>query len=61
MLEQHLQKQILDYLRWKGIVCWKNNTASSYVKSRNIYIKSYAVGVSTFLEFRLAVVSWQWK
>lgn len=27
MLEQYIQKQILDYLRWKGIPCYKHQNA----------------------------------
>ena len=49
MLEQHIQKQILEMLRWKGVFCWKNNTAGIYVKARNTYIPSHAPGVSDIL------------
>jgi hypothetical protein len=28
MLEKYLQKQILDYLRLRGVVCWKNANGS---------------------------------
>ena len=49
LLEQHIQKQILDYLRFRGIFCWKNNTAGIYVKARDTYIPSHAPGVSDIL------------
>jgi hypothetical protein len=49
MSEQDIQKQILDYLRFRGIFCWKNNTAGIYVKARNTYIPSHAPGVSDIL------------
>jgi hypothetical protein len=48
-VEQGIQKQILEYLRWRHIVCWKNNTAGIYVKARNTYIPSHAPGVSDIL------------
>ena len=49
ILEQAIQKQILELLRWKGIFCWKNNTAGIYVKARNTYIPSHAPGVADIL------------
>src|SRR6266853_757631 len=48
-LEQSIQRAILDYLRWRGIFCWKNNNSGIYVKARNTYIPSHAVGVSDIL------------
>jgi hypothetical protein len=48
-VEQGIQAAILQYLRWKGIFCWKNNTAGIYVKARNTYIPSHAPGVSDIL------------
>lgn len=47
--EQSIQRAILDYLRYRGIFCWKNNTAGIYVKARNTYIPSHAPGVSDIL------------
>jgi hypothetical protein len=49
MLEQHIQKQILDYLRYRGIFCWKNTTTGIYVKSRNTWITNPSPGVSDIL------------
>ena len=49
ILEQQIQKQILDYLRYRGIFCWKNNTAGIFVKARNTYIPSHAPGVADIL------------
>ncbi len=48
-VEQSIQRAILEYLRYRGIFCWKNNTAGIYVKSRNTYIPSHAPGVSDIL------------
>ncbi len=48
-VEQGIQRTILEYLRWRGIFCWKNNTAGIYVKARNTYIPSHAPGVSDIL------------
>ncbi len=48
-VEQSIQSAILQYLRFKGIFCWKNNTAGIYVRSRNTYIPSHAPGVSDIL------------
>jgi penicillin-binding protein-related factor A (putative recombinase) len=47
--EQTIQRAILEYLNWKHIYCWKNNTAGIYVKARNTYIPSHAPGVSDIL------------
>jgi len=47
--EQAAQSAILDYLRWRGIFCWKNTTAGIFVKSRNTYIPSHAPGVADIL------------
>ena len=48
-LEQEIQKQILDYLKYRGIFCWKNNTNGIYVRARNTYIPSHAVGVADII------------
>ena len=48
-VEQGIQAAILAYLRMKHILCWKNNTAGIYVRSRNTYIPSHAPGVSDIL------------
>src|SRR5882757_7430256 len=48
-IEQSIQRTILDFLRWKGIFCWKNSTAGIYVKARNTYIPSHAPGVADIL------------
>jgi hypothetical protein len=47
--EQTIQRAILEYLNWKHIFCWKNNTAGIYVKARNTYIPSHAPGVADIL------------
>ena len=47
--EQAIQRQILDLLRWRHILCWKNNTAGIYVRKRDTYIPSGAPGVSDIL------------
>jgi hypothetical protein len=47
--EQTIQRAILEYLNWKHIYCWNNNTAGIYVKARNTYIPSHASGVSDIL------------
>ena len=47
--EQTIQRTILEYLNWKHIFCWKNNTAGIYVKARNTYIPSHSPGVSDIL------------
>jgi hypothetical protein len=47
--EQAIQRAILELLRWRGIFCWKNNNSGIYVKARNTYIPSHAVGVSDIL------------
>ena len=48
-VEQSIQRAILDYLRFRGIFCWKNNTAGIYVKARNTYIPSHAPGIADIL------------
>jgi VRR-NUC domain len=47
--EQAIQRTILELLRWRGIFCWKNNTAGIYVRARNTYIPSHAPGVADIL------------
>jgi len=44
MKEQDIQRSILDFLKWKKIFCWKNNTAGIYKKATGHYIPSGAVG-----------------
>jgi hypothetical protein len=47
--EQAIQRQILEWLNWKHIKAWKNNTAGIYVQKRNTYIPSHAPGVADIL------------
>ena len=48
-LEKHIQSHILEYLKLRRILCWKNSTSGIYVRSRDTYIPSHAVGVSDIL------------
>ena len=48
MLEQHIQKQILDYLRWKGIPCYKHQNAG-IMKRDGSYIPTHTRGVSDII------------
>ncbi len=48
-IEQGIQRAVLSYLRYRGIFCWKNNTAGIVVKARNTYIPSHAPGVADIL------------
>lgn len=38
--ESEIQKQILDYLKFLKIFCWRNNTVGIYNKKLNRYVKS---------------------
>ena len=42
--EKDIQKSILDYLRFRRIFCWKNNTVGIYKKDTGHYIPSQSVG-----------------
>lgn len=44
MLEQHIQKQILDYLRLRHVPAIKITTTGIYVRSRDTYIKNPSKG-----------------
>jgi hypothetical protein len=48
VLEQHLQKQILDYLRFKGIPCYKHQNAGIR-KPDGGYIPTHTRGVSDII------------
>ena len=48
ILEKHVQKAILDYLRLKKIFCWKNSTVG-IKKENGSYIPSGFRGVSDIL------------
>ena len=47
--EQDIQRQILDFLRFKGIYCWKNSTVGIFNPKTGGYIPSHAKGVSDIL------------
>jgi|ERR1035437_4716669 hypothetical protein len=47
--EQSIQRQILEYLNWKHIFCWKVTTTGIFVQSRNTWIPNQAPGVSDIL------------
>jgi hypothetical protein len=44
--ESEIQKSILDYLRLKGILSWKNNNVGIYKKETGQYIPSHHKGIS---------------
>ena len=48
MLEQHIQKQILDYLRYRGIPCYKHQNAGIR-KPDGSYIPTHTRGVSDII------------
>jgi hypothetical protein len=48
MLEQHIQRTILDYLRWKGIPCYKHQNAGIR-KPDGSYIPTHTRGVSDII------------
>lgn len=47
--EQAIQKQILDYLRFRKILAWKNPSVGVYVRARNTYIPSTNRGSADIL------------
>ena len=42
--ESQIQKTILDYLRYRKVFCWKQNTVGIYKQSTGSYIPSQSVG-----------------
>ena len=48
MLEQDIQKQILNWLRWKGIPCYKHQNAGIR-KPDGSYIPTHTRGVSDII------------
>lgn len=48
ILEQHIQKQILDYLRFRGIPCYKHQNAGIR-KPDGSYIPTHTRGVSDII------------
>ena len=46
-VEQGIQRAILDYLRWRGIPCYKHQNAGIYRDGR--YIPSHTRGVSDII------------
>lgn len=44
IFEKDIQRSIIDYLRLKGVLCWKNSTGGIYKKSTDSYIPSQSVG-----------------
>ena len=44
-LERQIQTQILDYLKLRGVFCWKQNTSGIYRKDRSAYIPSHTRGM----------------
>jgi hypothetical protein len=48
VLEQHIQKQILDYLRFRGIPCYKHQNAGIR-KPDGSYIPTHTRGVSDII------------
>ena len=52
ILEKDLQKQILDYLRLRGVFCWKNHSTGIYKQSTGSYIPVGMKGVSDILAIR---------
>lgn len=44
MLEQHIQRAILELLRWRNIPSIKVSTTGIYVRARDTYIKNPAKG-----------------
>ena len=52
LTETQIRNSIINYLRFKGINCWANNTTGTYDKNRNTYItlsKYHALGASDIL------------
>jgi hypothetical protein len=48
LLEQHIQKQILDYVRYRGIPCYKHQNAG-IMKRDGSYIPTHTRGVSDII------------
>jgi len=48
-VESRIQRSILDYLKLKNIVAWKNSNVGIYKKSTGQYIPSGTPGVSDIL------------
>lgn len=46
-VEQSIQRQILDFLRWRGVPCYKHQNAGIYREGR--YIPSHTRGVSDII------------
>ena len=44
--EKEIQKLIIDWLRWQGIFCWKNNSVGIFNKSTGHYIPMGMKGIS---------------
>jgi penicillin-binding protein-related factor A (putative recombinase) len=53
MTEKDIQNSILDFLRWKGVFCWPNQSIGVYDKDRKCYRrpnnKHHLNGVSDIL------------
>lgn len=49
MKESDLQKQILDYLRLRGIFCWKSNTTGIYDPVRKMFRTNHYKGVADII------------
>lgn len=49
MKEQPIQKAILDYLRLRGILAWKNSNVGIFNRKTGAYIPSHTRGVSDIL------------
>jgi penicillin-binding protein-related factor A (putative recombinase) len=47
--EQAIQRQILEWLNWRHIFCWKVTTTGIYVKARDSWIPNQAPGVADIL------------
>ena len=47
--ESEIQHTILEWLRWQGVYCWKQNTSGIYKHSTGKYIPSGMKGVSDIL------------
>lgn|SRR3990167_5835796 len=47
--ESEIQKMILDYMRLRGIFCWKNNSVGIFKQSTGRYIKVGIRGISDII------------
>ena len=47
--EKEIQSQILEWLRWNKVYCWKMNNSAVYIKSKDRYKKSPMRGVADIL------------